>query len=64
MPGGSQALKVCKIWWNMLQKRWSLSEKYVYHEMDITLDVYDRIKDVAELIAPKEGITLKMPIFY
>lgn len=36
-----------------------MSEKYVYHGIDITLDVYDRIKDVAELIAKKEGITFE-----
>lgn len=36
-----------------------MSEKYVYHGIDITLDVYDRIKDVAELIAKKEGIAFE-----
>lgn len=36
-----------------------MSEKYVYHGIDITLDVYDRIKEVAELIAKKEMITFE-----
>ena len=33
-----------------------MSEKYVYHGIDITLDVYDRIKDVVELIAKRECV--------
>ncbi|MDO4808550.1 MAG: hypothetical protein Q4A04_01090 [Eubacteriales bacterium] len=35
---------------------YGLSEKYAYHGVDITLDVYDRIKDLVELIAKKENI--------
>ncbi len=32
-------------------------EKYVYHGMDITLDVYEKIQSVVELIAKKENKT-------
>ncbi len=33
-----------------------MSEKYIYHGMDITLDVYEKIKAVVELIAEKEKL--------
>lgn len=33
-----------------------MSEKYMYHGMDITLDVYEKIKAVVELIAEKEKL--------
>ena len=36
-----------------------MSEKYIYHGIDITLDVYERIKEVVELIADKEGISFE-----
>lgn len=32
-----------------------MSEKYSYHGMDITLDVYEKICSVVELIAEKEN---------
>ncbi|MCD7847759.1 MAG: hypothetical protein LUG49_07010 [Oscillospiraceae bacterium] len=32
-------------------------EKYTYHGMDITLDVYEKIQSVVELIAKKENKT-------
>lgn len=36
-----------------------MSEKYIYHGIDITLDVYEKIKDVAELISQKEDISFE-----
>ncbi|MCD7771150.1 MAG: hypothetical protein LUH23_03565 [Oscillospiraceae bacterium] len=30
-------------------------EKYTYHGMDITMDVYEKIQSVVELIAKKEN---------
>lgn len=36
-----------------------MSEKYVYHGIDITLDVYDKIKSVVELIAEKEKLSFE-----
>ncbi len=36
-----------------------MSEKYVYHGMDITLDVYEKIKSVVELIAEKEKMSFE-----
>ena len=36
-----------------------MSEKYIYHGMDITLDVYEKIRTVAELIAAREGISFE-----
>lgn len=30
-------------------------EKYVYHGMDITLDVYEKLQAVVEIIAEKEN---------
>lgn len=34
-------------------------EKYVYHGMDITLDVYEKISTVAAMIAEKDSITFE-----
>lgn len=36
-----------------------MSEKYVYHGIDITLDVYEKIKSVVELIAEKEKLSFE-----
>lgn len=36
-----------------------MSEKYVYHGIDITLDVYEKIRSVVELIAEKEGVSFE-----
>ena len=36
-----------------------MSEKYVYHGIDITLDVYDMLKDVVELIAKRECVSFE-----
>ena len=33
-----------------------MSEKYVYHGIDITQDVYEKIKSVVDLLAEKESI--------
>ena len=32
-----------------------LTEKYIWHGMDITLDVYEKLCSVVELIAENEG---------
>ena len=34
-----------------------MSEKYVYHGIDITQDVYEKIKSVVDLLAKKENIS-------
>ncbi|MCD8049736.1 MAG: hypothetical protein LUG52_09135 [Clostridia bacterium] len=34
-----------------------MTEKYVYHGIDITLDVYEKIRAAVEIIAEKEGIS-------
>lgn len=34
-----------------------MSEKYIYHGMDITLDIYEKIGSVVELIAEQENKT-------
>ena len=31
-----------------------MTEKYLYHGMDITLDVYEKIRTVVEMLAEKE----------
>lgn len=36
-----------------------MSEKYVYHGIDITLDVYETIKDIVVLISKREGISFE-----
>ena len=36
-----------------------MSEKYLYHGMDITLDVYEKIKSVVELLAQKEKLSFE-----
>jgi len=36
-----------------------LSEKYVYHGINITFDVYEKIKSVAELLAEKENVSFE-----
>lgn len=36
-----------------------MSEKYVYHGIDITLDVYEKIKAVVELLALREQISFE-----
>ena len=36
-----------------------VGEKYVYHGIDITLDVYEKIGAIAELIADKEKISFE-----
>ena len=36
-----------------------MSEKYIYHGMDITLDVYEKISTVVEMISNKEHISFE-----
>lgn len=36
-----------------------MSEKYVYHGMDITLDVYEKISTVVFMIAEQEHISFE-----
>ena len=36
-----------------------LSEKYVYHGMDITMDVYEKIRSTVELLAESEQVSFE-----
>lgn len=36
-----------------------MSEKYVYHGMDITLDIYEKISTVVEMISSNENISFE-----
>ena len=36
-----------------------LSEKYIYHGMDITLDIYEKIGTVVEMLADEDNISFE-----
>ena len=36
-----------------------LGEKYVYHGMDITMDVYEKIRSTVELLAESEQVSFE-----
>lgn len=39
-----------------------MSEKYVYHGMDITVDIYEKICSIAEIISAHENITFEQAL--
>lgn len=36
-----------------------MSEKYIYHGINITLDVYEKISEIVEMIAKKDGVSFE-----